>query len=109
MYLLDKQLVVSASDLNTYTACRHLMRLNLEYARGERKRPDDRDPTAEIVARKGDEHETRYLESLKPEGKDVVEITQDDKLPRVPRESRSRHGRGNASRRRGDLPGDLLR
>src|SRR4051812_35678502 len=78
MYLLDEQLVVSASDLNNFTACRHLMRLNLEYARGELERPDDRDPTTEIVARKGDEHETRYLESLKTEGKDVVEISQDD-------------------------------
>ena len=30
MYLSDGELVVSASDLNNYTACRHLLRLNLE-------------------------------------------------------------------------------
>jgi predicted RecB family nuclease len=77
MYLLDEKVVVSASDLNAYTACRHLLRLNLEYARREREKPDDRDPTAEIVARKGDEHEARYLESLKAEGKSVVEIEQE--------------------------------
>jgi predicted RecB family nuclease len=76
MYLLDEKLVVSASDLNAYTACRHLLRLNLEYARGERKRPDERDPTTEIVARKGDEHEANFLDSLKAEGQDVIEIEQ---------------------------------
>src|SRR6476659_3311987 len=78
MYLLDGELVVSASDLNSYTACRHLMRLNLEYTRGERQRPDDRDPTAALVARKGDEHEAEYLQSLKDEGLQVVEIEQED-------------------------------
>ena len=77
MYVSDGDLVVSASDLNNYTACRHLLRLNLEYARRERERPGDRDPTSELVARKGDEHEDAYLESLRDEGRDVVEIDQD--------------------------------
>jgi predicted RecB family nuclease len=77
MYLRDGDLVVSASDLNNYTACRHLLRLNLEYARRERERPGERDPTAEIVARKGDEHEAAYLASLREEGRQVVEIDQE--------------------------------
>lgn len=77
MYLSDGELVVSASDLNDYTACRHLLRLNLEYACRERQRPSERDPTAEIVARKGDEHEAAYLDSLRAEGRGVVEIDQE--------------------------------
>ena len=77
MYLSDGELVVSASDLNDYTACRHLLRLNLEYARRERERPSERDPTAVLVARKGDEHEAAYLASLREQGRGVVEIDQD--------------------------------
>ena len=109
MQRLDEQLVVSASDLNAYTACRHLLRLNLEYARGEREKPDERDPTAEIVARKGDEHEARYLESLKADGHGRRRDRAGGQGPGGPREGGRRDDRGDARRRRGDLPGDLLR
>ncbi|HWO16637.1 MAG TPA: TM0106 family RecB-like putative nuclease [Solirubrobacterales bacterium] len=75
MQVLDGQLVVSASDLNNFLACEHLTTLDLARARGEIEAPSDRGADAELVARKGDEHEARYLESLKAEGREVVEIT----------------------------------
>ncbi len=75
MYELDNQLILSASDLNGYLNCRHLTRLDLAYARGEITERPERDPGADLIARKGDEHEARYLEDLRSDGHEVAEIT----------------------------------
>ena len=91
MYLSDGELVVSASDLNNYTACRHLLRLNLEYARRERERPGERDPTAELVARKGDRARgAPTSRRCGPSGREVVEIDAGRARSRRPRRRRSR-------------------
>ncbi|HEX7060041.1 MAG TPA: TM0106 family RecB-like putative nuclease [Solirubrobacterales bacterium] len=74
MQVLDGLLVLSASDLNNYLACEHLTTLDMARARGEIGAPPDRGAEAELLAEKGDEHERRYLESLKAEGLEVVEI-----------------------------------
>jgi uncharacterized protein len=76
--LLDDQLILSASDLNNYVACPHLTTLDLTRARGELDVEPERGDNAELLARKGDEHELRYLQSLK-EAEDVYEISQDDR------------------------------
>ena len=81
MYLLDEQLVLSASDLNNYLACRHLTTLDLRYARGDRTITPVRGPDAELLFRKGDEHEAAYLQSLKDKGKQVVEFSLPDRDP----------------------------
>jgi predicted RecB family nuclease len=71
-------LSLSPSDLTAYLACPHLTTLSLEVALEERKRPYTREALAELIAQKGEMHEARYLEFLRAEGRDVVEI----ELPR---------------------------
>jgi predicted RecB family nuclease len=75
MQVLDDQLILSASDLNNYLACGHLTTLDLARARGEIDAAPERGAGAMLLASKGDEHEARYLESLKAEGKEVIQIT----------------------------------
>src|SRR5438045_39175 len=67
----DGYLVFSPSDLNAFLACPHLTSLQLLVARGEFERPFRSNPYADLIRRKGDEHEAAYLARL---GADVVEI-----------------------------------
>jgi len=78
MQLLDEQLILSASDLNNFLACPHLTTLDLAHARGEQEAKPERGADAELLARKGDEFELRYLKSLKGEGRQVAEIPEGD-------------------------------
>jgi len=74
MQLANGQLLLSPSDLNDFVECRHLTQLNLRVKRGE----VDLEPTssleADLLSRKGEEHERSYLEQLKAEGRDVYEV-----------------------------------
>jgi uncharacterized protein len=75
----DGHLSLSPSDLSAHLACPHLTQLSLAAARGELKRPVFDDPHAELIRRKGDEHETAYLARLVAESRTVVSIpTYDD-------------------------------
>ena len=78
MQILDDKLVLSASDLNNFLACRHLTTLDLARARGEMTLEAEAGADAELLARKGDEYERKYLESLIAEGREVVEIASGD-------------------------------
>lgn len=78
MQLLDEQLILSASDLNNFLACPHLTTLDLAQARGELEAKPERGADAELLARKGDEFERRYLDSLMVEGHQVAEIPEGD-------------------------------
>ena len=61
MQLRDGHLWLSPSDLSAHLACPYLTRLELESARGERSRPHGRDKLADLVAKKGDQHEEAFL------------------------------------------------
>ena len=91
-----------ASDLNNFLECPHLTQLDLAVVEGRLDAPDGRTARADLIARKGDEHEAAYLQSLKEAGKDVVEI------PSTPeggaRGSGGGDPRSHARRRRGHLP-----
>ena len=78
MQILGDRRIVSASDLNDRLACRHLLFLNLQRALGELDDEPVASETGELLARKGDEHESAYLESLKDRGLEVVELTGPD-------------------------------
>src|SRR5215469_4169943 len=78
MQLLDEQLILSASDLNNFLACPHLTTLDLAHVRGELEAGPERGADAELLARKGDEFELRYLEALKADGRQVAEIPESD-------------------------------
>jgi predicted RecB family nuclease len=75
MQSLNGQLILSPSDLNDYVECQHLTTLALEVARGQRKRPFLADDHAELLRRKGEAHERAYLDRLKVEGRQIVEIS----------------------------------
>jgi predicted RecB family nuclease len=64
----------SPSDLNDFLECEHLAALELGVARGELKRPHRDNPQAELIRRKGEEHERDYLDELRAAGKDVLEV-----------------------------------
>jgi uncharacterized protein len=73
----NKSLVVSPSDLSAFLSCPHLTSLQLAVARGELEKPYRPNPYADLIHRKGEEHETSYLEWLRDEGREVVEIAFD--------------------------------
>lgn len=74
MQLLDERLLLSATDLVSYLECAHLTRLDLQVARGEVVLEETRTDAADLVARKGDEHEIAYLEQLRAQGREIAEI-----------------------------------
>src|SRR6266540_3483030 len=67
------RILLSPSDVTAYLACPHLTTLELAVAREELEKPAPGEQ-AELVFRKGREHEAAYLARLRTEGKSVVEI-----------------------------------
>src|SRR3954454_7588029 len=65
---------LSPSDLNSFLECEHLVALELQVARGDLDRPRVDNPQANLIRRKGDEHERAYLESLRNQGLAIKEI-----------------------------------
>jgi predicted RecB family nuclease len=78
MQLRDGRLSVSPSDVSAFLSCQHLTTLELAAARGEVARPAVDNEQAELIRRKGDEHEHAYLEELRARGLEIVEIERDD-------------------------------
>ena len=70
----DSRLLLSPSDVDNYLECAHLTRLELAVARGELARPARENRQADLIARKGEEHEARHLQALRDRGADVVTI-----------------------------------
>src|ERR687892_790459 len=69
------QLVFSPSDLTGYLACPHLTQLERRVALGRLAKPAAENPEAELLKRKGEEHERAYLERLRAAGRTVAEIS----------------------------------
>src|SRR5215469_691632 len=74
MQRLDDQLWFSPSDLNAFLACEHLTRLDIAVARGKLTKPVFESPEADLIKRKGDEHEAAYVASLRERGLSVEEV-----------------------------------
>src|SRR6266851_4844860 len=79
MRLHDGSLIFSATDLVNFLVCRHatfLDRRNID-----QPAPDaEDDPYLVLLQEKGVEHERRYLETLRREGRQVVEISDQESL-----------------------------
>jgi predicted RecB family nuclease len=71
--LRDARLLLSPSDLNGFLACPHLTTLELLVARGELAKPFRVNPHADLIRRKGEEHERAYLARLHADGRDVFD------------------------------------
>ncbi|MHB1244282.1 MAG: TM0106 family RecB-like putative nuclease, partial [Gaiellaceae bacterium] len=80
MHLHDEHLLLSPSDVTAFLACEHLTTLALAHAhaRGQLERPEVEDEQRDLIFRKGLEHERAYLDSLRAQGKSIVEIELDD-------------------------------
>jgi len=74
MKLRADRVELSPSDVTGFLACEHLTTLSLRAARGEIARPEVANEQAELVFRKGLEHERAYLETLRAAGRSIAEI-----------------------------------
>ena len=72
--LVENRLFLSPSDLANYLGCQHLTTLSLAVARGELEKPFRHNPYGDLIKRKGDEHEARYLADLINAGCRVEQI-----------------------------------
>src|SRR5262245_30563936 len=79
MQLASNRLVLSPSDLNDYVECPHLTPLALEVARGTRRHPHVPEDHADLLRRKGEEHEAAYLADLRAKGRRVVDVIGSDR------------------------------
>src|SRR5437016_5418166 len=88
MPLSDSHLSLSPSNLSAFVACPHLTQLEQAVSRGELKRPLFHDPYAELIRRKGQDHEAAYLGRLRADGRNIVAIPRYDDENRGAEEAR---------------------
>jgi predicted RecB family nuclease len=62
---VEGRFIYAASDLTDYLECKRLTELEVLVARGSVERPDSEDPQADLLRRKGDEHERAHLDRLR--------------------------------------------
>jgi predicted RecB family nuclease len=74
---------LSPSLLNSFLECEHLVALEI----ADTPRPLGDNPQAELIRRKGEEHEAAYLASLRAAGKNVVEPRDAEEAARLIREA----------------------
>src|SRR5687768_5362955 len=88
MQLIDGKPVFSATDLVGYLACEHLTALEQAAMARLHSRPNRDDRELDIIRRRGFQHEARYLEELRAEGRTVVTIERHDEEERGERIAR---------------------
>jgi uncharacterized protein len=74
MQLIGGVPVFAATDLVGFLACEHLVGLELAAMAGLVERPERLDPEIDLIAKRGLEHEARYLADLERAGKAVTSI-----------------------------------
>ncbi len=72
----DTTVEMSASDLSYFLACRHRTALDLAVARGLRAAPAWVDPALLLLQQRGLEHERRYVETLRSQGREVIDLAE---------------------------------
>ena len=82
MQLIDGQPVFSATDLVGYLACEHLTALERTVLHGNLERPHRDDRELEVIRKRGFQHEARYLDELRADGRAVAVIERDDETDR---------------------------
>jgi predicted RecB family nuclease len=78
MRVHEERVWLSPSDVTAYLACEHLTALSLQVARGVLPEPPSPGEQAELLFRKGLEHEHAYLERLRAQGLSVTAIQLED-------------------------------
>lgn len=74
MQINGDQIQLSATDLANHLSCAHLTELSRLLAEGKLEKPYRTDPILEVLIERGNAHEKAYVESLRVEGKSVIEI-----------------------------------
>jgi uncharacterized protein len=74
MQRAGNQLACSPGDLAGFIACEHLTQRELAVALGEETRPGFENAYADLIRRKGEEHERAFLESLRAAGRAVTHV-----------------------------------
>lgn len=77
MRKIDGAMRLSASDLMRFKGCRHATALDLRLIEVGDVAPGQDGAEAELLQRQGDEHELAFLDKLKADGRNVVEIPKD--------------------------------
>src|ERR1700726_1189506 len=80
MQQIDSQVVHSATDLVGFLACEHLTNLELAALAGFVKRTFRDDPELDPIARRGLEHERRFVEDLSAQGRRITAVEPDGSL-----------------------------
>ena len=88
MQLIDGKPVFSATDLVGYLACEHLTALERAALAGLVEKPMREDRELDVIRRRGEQHEARYLADLESEGKRVVRVEREDEETREERIAR---------------------
>jgi uncharacterized protein len=97
--LIDGTLIVSATDLVGFLECDHLVTLEQARANGEIEKPFRDDPQLKLIQERGYDHERRYIEQLRAEGRTVVEMPRG--VAATPAELRAGHDETVAAMRAG--------
>jgi predicted RecB family nuclease len=74
MRIVEGRLVASPTDLANFLTCRHKTALDLRVAAGTLQKPRWQDPLAEILQKRGKDHERAYVARLHTEGWTVVDL-----------------------------------
>jgi predicted RecB family nuclease len=75
MQYLSTDLVLSATDLSNFLGCRHRTSLEMDAAAKIRKKPKYTDPLLELLFARGLDHEKAYVEQLRTEGREIVDLS----------------------------------
>jgi len=74
MKLGAQNLRLAATDLSNHLACRHLTTLDLCVARGKKLAPEFHSPDLQVIRELGLRLEGGYLDSLRGQGLEVVDL-----------------------------------
>lgn len=85
MHVYDNVLHLSATDLAKHLACRHLTDLDRAVAEGRLDPPDWHDPALALLRERGLAHETAYVQHLRGQGKNVVDLRDFEEVNAVAR------------------------
>jgi uncharacterized protein len=75
MRVSGQTLELSASDLSHFLACRHRTALDLAVAQGALAAPSWVDPALVLLQERGLEHERRYVETLREQGLQTLDLS----------------------------------
>src|ERR1051326_3425284 len=84
MHVHGHELVLSATDLSNFLGCRRRTGLDMAVAYGKLSRHYRDYPLLELLWQRGDEHEKRFVESLRADSHNIVYLfLLDDPVERV--------------------------